>query len=93
IARLGDIAFALEDRPNDASERLPFVEGYAHVGRWDDATRLSLEIVEEQPAMGLTVCRTWIRLEHSVEGGQGRGEALSRVYDSLPCDQLRRDDG
>ncbi len=91
IARLGDIAFALEDRPNDASERLPFVEGYAHVGRWEDAARLSFDIVEEQPPMETTVCRTWIRLERSVEGGEGRRQALSRVYESLSCDELRRD--
>ena len=89
IAMLGDIAFALEDRPNDASERLPFVEGYAHVGRWDDATRLSFEVVDEQPAMGLTVCRTWLRLEGLVLGGDGRQQALRDIYQALPCDQLR----
>jgi hypothetical protein len=93
IAKLGDIAFELRDRPNDASERLPFIEGYAHVGRWADASRLSFDIINEQPPMTTTVCRTWIRLEQSAEGGEGRGEAFDRIYNSLPCDQLRRGDG
>ena len=89
IAELGDIAFKLGDRPNDASERLPFVEGYAHVGRWEDAARLSLDIFDEQPAMATTVCRTWIRLEQGLQGEDGRGEAFDRIYNSLPCDELR----
>jgi hypothetical protein len=89
IAGLGDIAFELGDRPNDASERLPFIEGYAHVGRWEDAARLSLDVFDEQSPMATTVCRTWIRLEQSAEGGEGRGEAFDRIYNTLPCDELR----
>jgi hypothetical protein len=30
IARLGDSAFSINDYPNDASERVPFIFGYAH---------------------------------------------------------------
>ncbi|MFQ5923918.1 MAG: hypothetical protein ACE5M4_13835, partial [Anaerolineales bacterium] len=89
IASLGDVAFSLGDRPNDASERLPFIEGYAHVGRWEDAARLSLEIVDEQPAMWLTVCRTWLRLEGSTSDGGGRQEASEEIYQSIPCHELR----
>ena len=89
IAELGDLAFALGDRPNDASERLPFIEGYAHLGRWEDAVRLSLDIVDEQPPMTTTVCRTWIRLEQDTEEGEGRSAAFDGVYNSLPCDELR----
>jgi hypothetical protein len=72
---------------------LPFVEGYAHVGRWADAARLSFDIVDEQPPMTNTVCRTWIRLEQSAERGEGRGEAFDRIYNSLPCDELRITEG
>ena len=93
IADLGDIAFALADRPNDASERLPFVEGYAHVGRWEDAAKLSMDIFNEQPPMATTVCRTWIRIEQAVASGEGRGEAFDRIYNSLPCDELRFAEG
>ena len=93
VAQLGDIAFTLGDRPNDASERLPFVEGYAHVGRWEDAARLSLDTVDEQPPMATTVCRTWIRLEAAAEGGEGRGQAFDMIYNSLPCDELRFENG
>ena len=89
ISALADITFALEDRPNDASERLPFIEGYAHVGRWEDAASLSLEIVEEQQPMWATVCRTWARLEDSAPDGGGRQEASERIYESIPCDELR----
>ena len=88
IAQLGDIAFELGDRPNDASERLPFVEGYAHVGRWEDAARLSLEIVEEQPPMWITVCRTWKRLDETTVRDEDRQGAIEKAYEALPCDDL-----
>ena len=91
VAELGDQAFALDDRPNDASERLPFIEGYARVGRWDDAANLSLDVFNEQPPMATTVCRTWIRLEHSTEGGENRGSAFDRIFNTLPCDKLREE--
>lgn len=88
IAKLGDIAFELGDRPNDASERLPFVEGYAHVGRWEDAMRLSLEIVAEQPAMRVIVCRTWQRLE-DLEPVENRQEQVyDEIYSALSCREL-----
>ena len=32
VGRLGEIAFSLDDHPNDAMERLVFIEGYAHAG-------------------------------------------------------------
>ena len=88
IAQLGDIAFELGDRPNDASERLPFVEGYAHVGRWEDAARLSLEIIEEQPPMWITVCRTWKRLDETTVRDEDRQGAIEKAYEALPCDDL-----
>ena len=93
IAELGDAAFGLGYRPNDASERLPFIEGYAHVGRWDDAAKFSLDIFDEQPQMAITVCRTWIRLEQAAEGGKGRVEAFAQIFNSLPCDELRSESG
>jgi len=92
IALLGDITFTLDDRPNDASERLPFVEGYAHVGIWDDAVNLSQDIVDKQPGMWLTVCRTWLRLERSVPDTGSREEALEEIYRALPCDEARAEE-
>ena len=39
--------------------------------------------------MGLTVCRTWLRLERAATGGDGRQQALNEIYQALPCDELR----
>ncbi len=89
VAGLGDRVFTLGDRPNDASERLPLIEGYAHVGRWEMAVELSLEMVEEQPPMVLAVCRTWSRLEDSVPDGPGRQDALEKIEQALSCDEVR----
>ncbi|MBK6791612.1 MAG: hypothetical protein IPG80_03540 [Anaerolineales bacterium] len=34
VTRLGDVAFALNDHPNDPLEWFVFIEGYAHKGDW-----------------------------------------------------------
>ncbi len=67
VARLGDLAFALDDRPNEASERVVFIEGYARVGRWDDALTLTRQARAITPAMQPMLCATWQRI--AADGG------------------------
>lgn len=67
VARLGDLAFALNDRPNEASERVVFIEGYAHTGRWDEALALTREARAITPAMQPMLCAAWQRI--ATQGG------------------------
>ena len=51
---------------------------------------LTLDMVDEQPPMVTIACRTWIRLEQQApRGAIERGEAFDRIYNTLPCDELR----
>ncbi len=81
VARLGDIAFALDDRPNEASERVVFIEGYARVGRWDEALALTREARAITPAMQPMLCAAWQRI------GAGGGDAgvVASVRAGLEC--------
>ncbi len=85
-ALLGDEAFALGDYPNDPAERMPFIEAYAHTGRWQDAleqTRLAADI---SPAMQPVLCRLWQRIDRQTEAGAQKSQAITQVSDWLNCD-------
>ncbi len=62
VARLGDQAFAGSDYPNDPMERLPFIEGYAHVGNWGRAGELTRESDAITPLMRPILCKLWGRI-------------------------------
>ncbi len=85
-AALGDEAFALGDYPNDPAERMPFIEAYAHVGRWQDAleqTRLAADI---SPAMQPVLCRLWQRIEEQTGADPLKDRARAELADWLNCD-------
>ncbi len=94
VARLGDIAFQLDDYPNDPLERFVFIEGYAHVGQWDKAleySRVSYRISKEY--VGPLLCRLWKRIEAETTQSPGedalsqsqRSEALAQIQNLLAC--------
>jgi hypothetical protein len=86
VAELGDIAFQLDDHPNDPVERFVFIEGYAHVGDWERALKLSRESYRvSKDYVGPLLCRLWERIETETTGGMERNEALSEVESMLAC--------
>jgi hypothetical protein len=80
VAALGEVAFDLADRPNDASEWLPFIEAYARQGRVDRARELTDDSLERNQAVRPMLCNTWRRL-----GAAGIAEADS-VLAHLGCE-------
>jgi hypothetical protein len=83
VADLGDQAFALGDYPNDPMERLPFIEGYAHTGRWERALELTREAGDITPLMQPVLCRLWQRIEAQTEPTPEQQAALQ----SISCEQ------
>ncbi len=87
-AALGDQAFALQDYPNDPAERFPFIEAYAHVGRWQDALEQSRIAAEVSPAMPPVLCRLWQRIAAQTESMPDQHMALSSAAAQLGCEQF-----
>jgi hypothetical protein len=88
VAKLGDTAFALGDHPNNPVERFVFIEGYAHLGEWERAVRLSRESYQVSKAyVGPLLCKLWERIGTETANGlsDGRAEALSEVKDIFAC--------
>jgi hypothetical protein len=85
VAALGDIAFDLDDSPNHASERVPFIEGYAHVGDWDAAVEQTLTTIEIDKLMGPMLCDTWERINQELPASEPLLEVIRTVEERLSC--------
>ncbi|MQC26285.1 MAG: hypothetical protein DWG76_02395 [Chloroflexi bacterium] len=85
VATLGDVAFSLEDSPNHASERVPFIDGYARVGDYDRALELSLEAIEINSRMSAMLCDTWRRIYASTPENADRVSVLQVIENKLTC--------
>jgi len=88
VAKLGDTAFKLDDHPNNPVERFVFIEGYAHVGDWDRALKLSKESYKvSKDYVQPLLCQLWARIETETADGlpAGRTEALSEVESMFSC--------
>jgi hypothetical protein len=86
VVRLGDAAFKLADHPNNPIERFVFIEGYAQVGEWDRAVKLSRESYRvSKEYVGPLLCRLWQRIETETADSVERNAALSEVESMLAC--------
>jgi hypothetical protein len=88
VAKLGDAAFQLDDHPNNPVERFVFIEGYAHVGDWDQAMKLSKESYQiSKDYVGPLLCQLWKRIEMETSSGlaEGRTQAWSEVKSMFSC--------
>ena len=86
VVELGDIAFSLDDHPNDPVERFVFIEGYAHTGDWERAVKLSRESYQvSKDYVKPLLCRLWERIELETTDDANRNEALSEVENILAC--------
>jgi hypothetical protein len=86
VAELGDTALELDDHPNNPVERFVFIEGYAHVGEWERALKLSQESYRvSKDYVGPLLCRLWERIEMETTGGEERTGALSEVKSMFAC--------
>ena len=85
VARLGEQAFALGDYPNDPMERVPFIEGYAHLGNWQRAQELTREASDITPLMQPVLCRLWQRIEEQAPGGAEKSAAVAAVRSWHDC--------
>lgn len=87
VARLGDLAFDLDDHPNNPVERFVFIEGYAHTGDWQRALRLSRESFRvSKDYVGPQLCRLWDRIERETTDSPARREVLAEVKNMLACE-------
>ncbi len=85
VVRLGEIAFNLDDYPNDASERVPFIKGYAHTGEWTKALELIWTTAQVSPLYKPMVCHLWQTLEQETSPSLEKEKVLDQFNSLMDC--------
>jgi hypothetical protein len=86
VARLGDIAFKLDDYPNDPIERFVFIEGYAHTGDWETAVKSSkLSDKVSRKYVSPLLCKLWMRIGRETEPTPEQIAALAEAQKEFEC--------
>ncbi len=84
-AGLGDAGLSGADQPNHGSEYVPFIEAYAHVGRWDEALHWTQVALERNPEVSGMICHLWFRIEEETVDAPARAEALQTATGQAGC--------
>jgi hypothetical protein len=86
VVRIAKTAFALNDYPNDPSERFVFIEGFAHTGDWASAVNYSLQSHRVSPAyVDPMLCRLWRRIEFETPASAEKTSALQEIKTKFSC--------
>jgi hypothetical protein len=83
VVEMGEQAQALGDRPNDAAERVPFIEGYAHLGQIDRALEFSFDSIEQEEAVRPMICNAWRRI--AAGGALSEAAPFQTIMTELGC--------
>jgi hypothetical protein len=87
IVEYGDLAFELNDNPNESSERIPFIEGYAHTGDWMRAFELSRDMVTHgKNGVIPMLCDTWHRIAKTTTAYPERDQVLQAIRTEYNCE-------
>jgi hypothetical protein len=87
VAGLGDQVFMYLDnlKPESAVELIPFIEGYAHVGRWEETIQLFTTASQLSAETIPLLCTTWDRIEKSISPAALDMAASDQISDILQC--------
>lgn len=85
VARLGDLAFKLDDYPNDPVERFVFIEGYAHAGQWEKAWELSKTSYKvSKTYVRAPLCALWARIDRETSMKKYTLQTVQKEFECLP---------
>jgi len=86
VIELGDVAFNLDDHPNDPAEYFVFIEGYAHAGDWDRALELSKSSYAiSKRYVGPPLCKLWERIARDTKSTAEQNVTMDIVQNKFEC--------
>jgi hypothetical protein len=86
IAHLGDSAFRLNDHPNDVSEHIPFIFGYAHTSQWEKALQLTQITYQDSNLYQPMLCKAWKIIDEGTSDDYHKEKTLAIVKELLVCE-------
>ena len=91
IAHLGDSAFGIDDYPNDASERIPFIFGYAHTAQWEKALQLTQITYQVSNLYQPMLCEVWKIIDEDTSSDFQKENTLAHIEEQMACGFLFSD--
>jgi hypothetical protein len=87
VVQLGNLAFkeGLSPAYKQEMEYLPFIEGYARLGNWEQAYNLTKKTIDPIPNMNLTLCQTWKRIYQNTTSSTERERIQASLDKLLNC--------
>lgn len=86
VVRIAELAFALNDTPNDPVERFVYIEGYAHTGDWKKAVESSKDSYRiSKSFVGPLLCNLWDRIGRETANSPERATALDDARNEFEC--------
>ncbi len=86
VVRIAELAFALNDTPNDPAERFVYIEGYAQTGDWQKAVELSKASYKVSKSyVGPLLCKLWDRIGRETANSPERATALDEARNEFEC--------
>jgi hypothetical protein len=87
VTELADQALPIGPAMTEANalEWIPYIEGYAHNGRWVDAEKWSNEVYRVHPKMRRMLCSLWERVQMDTASSPERDQILERQNGVLAC--------
>ena len=73
------------DRSNTPFEWLPFIEGYARVGQWQAADRLTQSVLAKDPRMDVRVCQLWSKISDDLRQSGQPSQPAHDLLVQLDC--------
>ena len=66
-------------------ERMPFIEGYAHLGQWQQAAQLTQQSADVTPLMRPLLCGLWTRIAQTTPASQPKDLTVKALQPELHC--------
>jgi hypothetical protein len=85
IYTISNIAFGLNEYPNDPAERLVYIEGMAMTDHWDLAARYTAATSEVTPLLQPLVCGLWRRIDAKTPYTQAKQITINNVNNYMDC--------
>jgi len=85
VSNLGELVLQGAIKPIDPAELLPFIEGFAHTGKWEDASQLSLQAYKLSSRLQSILCSTWSRIEQTSTLDIRGKPVIDAIKRSLEC--------
>ena len=88
VAAFGEAAFNSSESPNNVSELVLFIQGYAFTGKWEKAVKLTKETSRKDPYMKPMLCSIWKDIAINTEPSDERESAVHHILDFMNCPEL-----